>query len=138
LVTESVSVSAEAQLLQTADATIGNNFESTRVQQFPLNTRNIIGLLSLQPGVTRTGESFGGRRDQANITLDGVDVNDQLTGLDAAVRSIQGRYEALWSVLRSTPESVQELHVVTLIPNAAETLTRTTSWAFPEVRESAF
>jgi hypothetical protein len=33
-------------------------------------------LLSLQPGVTPTGEVVGARRDQNNITLDGVDVND--------------------------------------------------------------
>jgi hypothetical protein len=45
-------------------------------------------------------------------------VNDQLTGLDAAARSLQGAYEALSSVLRSTPESVQEFRVVTLNPNA--------------------
>jgi hypothetical protein len=117
-VTESISVSAQTQPLQTADATVGNNFDGTRIQQLPLNARNIVGLLSLQPGVTRSGEAFGGRRDQANITLDGVDVNDQLTGLDAAARSLQGSYEALSSVLRSTPESVQEFRVVTLNPNA--------------------
>jgi hypothetical protein len=117
-VTESISVSAETQPFQTADATVGNNFDGTRIQQLPLNARNIVGLLSLQPGVTRSGEAFGGRRDQANITLDGVDVNDQLTGLDAAARSLQGSYEALSSVLRSTPESVQEFRVLTLNPNA--------------------
>lgn len=116
--TESITVSADSQPLQAADAAIGNNFESTRIQQLPLNARNIVGLLSLQPGVTRSGEAFGGRRDQANITLDGVDVNDQLTGLDAAARSLQGSYEALSSVLRSTPESVQEFRVVTLNPTA--------------------
>ena len=33
-------------------------------------------LLSLQPGVTSEGEVMGSRRDQNNIILDGVDVND--------------------------------------------------------------
>ena len=119
-VSDSISVSATAQPLQTADATVGNNFEGTQIQQLPLNARNIVGLLSLQPGVTRTGEVFGGRRDQANITLDGVDVNDQLTGLDAAARALRGSYDALSSVLRSTPESVQEFRVVAMNPNASQ------------------
>lgn len=119
-VSESIPVNASVAPLQSTDASIGNNFEGTRIQQLPLNARNIIGLLSLQPGVTRTGESFGGRRDQANITLDGVDVNDQLTGLDATARNLQGSFEALSSVLRSTPESVQEFRVVTLNPNASQ------------------
>src|SRR5262249_39594658 len=76
-----ISVAAESPI-NTTDASIGNNFESLRIQTLPLNARNIVGLLSLQPGVTRLGEVNGGRRDQANITLDGVDANEQQTGLD--------------------------------------------------------
>jgi hypothetical protein len=116
-VTESISVSAQTQPLQTADATVGNNFDGTRIQQLPLNARNIAGLLSLQPGVTRSGEAFGGRRDQANITLDGVDVNDQPTGLDAAARSLQGatrRSPPFYAARRNRFRSF----VVTLNPNA--------------------
>jgi hypothetical protein len=36
----------------------------------------VVQLLSLQPGVTPSGEVLGARRDQNNVTLDGVDVND--------------------------------------------------------------
>jgi hypothetical protein len=119
-VSDSVAVTAAVDPLQATDASIGINFESRRIEQLPLNARNIVGLLSLQPGVTRSGEVFGGRRDQANITLDGVDVNDQLTGLDVTAKNLQGTNEALGSVLRSTPESVQEFRVVTLNPNASQ------------------
>ncbi len=66
--TESLNVSAGSEApLNTADATIGNAFESKRILELPLNARNIVGLLSLQPGVNRGGEVTGGRRDQANI-----------------------------------------------------------------------
>jgi TonB dependent receptor/Carboxypeptidase regulatory-like domain len=41
----------------------------------PYIARNVPNLLSLQPGVTRQGFVYGGRSDQSNITLDGVDVN---------------------------------------------------------------
>jgi hypothetical protein len=112
-VTDTVNISATTEaLINTSDATIGNAFESRRIEQLPLNARNIVGLLSLQPGVTRGGYVNGGRADQANITLDGVDVNEQQSGLDIVTD------EAFASVLRTTPDSVQEFRVVTTNPNA--------------------
>src|ERR1019366_5154089 len=67
----------------------------------------------LQPGVlylgeandqshdSRSGTSSGSRSDQGNITLDGVDNNDQARGY------------AFTGVLRSTLDSVQEFRVTT-------------------------
>jgi Carboxypeptidase regulatory-like domain len=74
-VSETISVTAGAgeALVNTADASIGNSFESQRITQLPLNARNVANLLSLQPGVSSTGSVNGGRADQANITLDGLD-----------------------------------------------------------------
>jgi hypothetical protein len=100
--------------LNTTDATIGTTFESRSIEQLPLNARNVVGLLSLQPGVTRTGYVNGGRADQANIVLDGVDNNEQQTGLDVVTD------EAFASVLRSTPDSLQEFRVITTNPNAEQ------------------
>jgi hypothetical protein len=81
-VSESVNVEADVVRLNTVDAAVGNAFNETQVRQLPLQTRNVVELLSLQPGVTPTGEVLGSRRDQNNITLDGVDVNDnQNSGL---------------------------------------------------------
>jgi hypothetical protein len=72
-------VTGDAPALNTVDATIGNAFSETQVRQLPLATRNVVELLSLQAGVTQTGEVLGARRDQNNVTLDGVDVNDNQT-----------------------------------------------------------
>ena len=53
-----------------------------RYDSFLCRPGNVVELLSLQPGVTTNGEVLGARRDQNNITLDGVDVNDnQSAGL---------------------------------------------------------
>ncbi len=83
LSTETVTVTGSIEApLNTTDATIGAAFESRRIMQLPLNARNVVGLLSLQPGVTRDGYVNGARADQANVTLDGVDVNEQQRGLD--------------------------------------------------------
>lgn len=65
------------------DASLGNAFQEKQVQELPIQTRNAVQLLSLQPGVTQNGEVMGARRDQNNITLDGVDSNDNQNPLSA-------------------------------------------------------
>ena len=79
---EIVNVAAEASQVNTTDASVGNPFSETQVRQLPLQTRNVVELLSLQPGVTTDGEVLGAHRDQNNISLDGADVNNnQNSGL---------------------------------------------------------
>jgi len=119
-VTQTVAVSGAQEALQTADATLGNTLEGRRIEELPLNARNIVGLLSLQPGVTRFGEVNGARRDQSNVTLDGVDNNYQLTGLDPIALALGYGPQAFGSVLRATPESVEEFRVITSNPTATD------------------
>ena len=91
-VSESVNVEAEAPTINTSDAAMGNAFTQTQVRQLPLQTRNVVELLSLQPGVTPTGEVLGARRDQNNdARTDGVDVNNnQDAGVSGSTSSRQG------------------------------------------------
>lgn len=108
-----VNASAIESIVNTQDATIGNNFVPQQITQLPTDLRRITDLLTLQPGVTREGYVNGGRSDQSNITLDGVDINDQQNG---------GRGEQFstsqGSVLRITTESVEEFRITTSNPNA--------------------
>src|SRR6266852_335181 len=118
--TETVTVTSEAPVLNLVDASIGNSFDETQVKQIPLEGRSIPELLSLQAGVaytgnrpdidkdqdSRNGSVNGARSDQSNITLDGVDVNDQSNGY------------AFTSVLPTTLDSVQEFRVTTANYNA--------------------
>src|SRR5262249_54174804 len=118
--TEVVTVQSEAPALNLVDASIGDSFGETQVRQIPLEGRNVPDLLSLQAGVaytgnrpdmdkeqdTRNGAVNGARSDQSNITLDGVDVNDQSRGY------------AFTSVLPVTLDSVQEFRVTTTNYNA--------------------
>src|SRR5690349_27640 len=114
-ISETVSVVAGGDApINTTDATVGNQCESRRYVELPLNAGNVVGLLSLQPGVTRSGFVNGGRADQSNITLDGVDVNEQQDGLDVITD------EAFASVLRVTRDSLQEFRVTTTNPNAEQ------------------
>ena len=120
--TEVVEVSADAVVINTSDATLGNAFNETQVKSLPLEGRNVPDLLSLQNGVaytgnrpdinkdsdTRSGAVNGARSDQSNVTLDGVDVNDQVNGY------------AFTSVLPVTLDSVQEFRVTTTNYGAEE------------------
>ena len=121
-VTETVTVTSAGSeaLINTQDATIGNTFVSQQILQLPLESRNVVELLSLQPGVTPSGYVTGSRADQANVTLDGVDVNEQQTGLDIIADLAFDRDEAFASVLRSTPDSIQEFRVTTTNANATQ------------------
>lgn len=67
--------------LNTTDATVGNVIDAKAVAELPVQFRlNPATLMSLQAGVNDTGAITGARTDQGNITLDGMDVNDQATG----------------------------------------------------------
>ena len=126
---ESVTVEGATVTLNTVDATIGNAFGEMQVRQLPLLTRNVVELLSLQPGVTPTGEVVGARRDQNNITLDGVDINDnQTAGLEnpngsapsRATTSTNGvlRESGFNAALPVPLDSVQEFRVTVSGQNA--------------------
>ncbi len=100
-------------IINTQDATIGNNFVPAQITQLPTDLRRVADLLTLQPGVTREGYVAGGRSDQANITLDGVDINDQQTGgRTNQFQTSQG------TVLRLTTEAVEEFRITTTNANA--------------------
>lgn len=110
-----VDVSAMAQTLNTSDASLGNSVGNQMIEAIPTETRNVPDLLALQPGVlympyttgdSRSGAVNGARSDQGNITIDGIDNNDQVNGY------------AFTGVLRQTQDSIQEFRVTTGNSNA--------------------
>jgi len=116
---EIVDVSGEAPMVNTQDATIGNNFDSRQLTDLPSEGRDPVSILSLQPGVvylgnqvnqnddSRSGSVNGARSDQTNVTLDGLDDNDQLNGY------------AFTGAMRATLDSLQEFRVTTSNYDAA-------------------
>jgi hypothetical protein len=116
-----VDVSGEAPMVNTQDATLGNNFNARQLIDLPSEGRDPAAILSLQPGVvyigststnqqdndSRGGAVNGARSDQSNITLDGLDDNDQLEGY------------AFQGAMRATLDSLQEFRVTTSNYDAA-------------------
>ena len=120
--TETVEISSQLETVNTTDASLGNAFDSRQILALPFEGRDAAEVLSLQPGVvyigrdqdvgrdtnvdSRNGALDGGRSDQANITLDGIDNNRQTTG------------DAFQGAVRSTLDSIEEFRVTTVGANA--------------------
>lgn len=96
-VAESIEVKAEAEnLLGYATASVGGMLTGQKVLDLPLPGRDALGLVLTQAGVL--GDNFSGNRTAAlNITLDGVNVQDQRNhqGLSTPVFTSVDRIEAL-------------------------------------------
>jgi len=115
-----VEVKGEAPAVNTVDATLGNPFDAKQILALPSEGRNAVELLSLQAGVTyvgnqvdtaadsRGGSVSGARSDQTNVSVDGLDDNDQLLGT------------AFTGVLRIPMDSLEEFRVTTTNSNADE------------------
>jgi hypothetical protein len=122
--------STAAPTINTQDATVGNTFNEQDVKELPILARNIVNLLTIQPGVVFTGLSDtdklnmgsiatmnsrdgvvdGIRGNQADVTLDGVDSNDWQN------------QSPFTSALPVTLDSVQEFRVTTTNANATNGL----------------
>src|SRR5712691_2798620 len=116
LVSETVTVQSGLEQLQTANATIGNVVEQKAIEALPLNGRNPLTLLLLEPGVTQrsaggagSGVHVNGARDRAyNVTIDGIEANES---------SVPNPVSNLY---RLTPDNVQEYKVTTNNATAEE------------------
>ena len=108
-VNESVTVTADAQALQTESAVVGQVVDNLYTTQIPLNGRDFAQLVLLVPGTTTrpggfeqtvgaatgsfgSGVAIGGRDNQNNFTLDGASNNARQFGniaIKPSVDSIQ-------------------------------------------------
>lgn len=106
---DTVTVESSAELLQVSNATIGNVIERKAIVELPLNGRNPLNLLVLEPGVVQrpqggagTGVHVNGSRDFAfNTTIDGIEANESSVP------------NPLNNVYRLNPDNVQEYKVTT-------------------------
>jgi hypothetical protein len=108
---EVVEVTAAANVqLQTSDAQIGNTLQTDAILRLPTLQRNATELMNIQPGVVVGGANLtmraaGAIDDQNTVTLDGLDITQQVVAGNTAV---------------PTPaDSVEEFRVTVLTPNSS-------------------
>jgi hypothetical protein len=109
-VSETVQVESSYERLETSNATVSDVMTTKQVLNLPLNGRNPLSLLTLEPGVVQrtfggagSGTHVFGSRDRAhNVTIDGIDANE------STVPNPQS------NIQRLNPDNVQEFRTVTL------------------------
>src|SRR5581483_827442 len=81
--TQTVTVNAEAPVIETTNATLGGTIENMVINDLPLNGRNFTNLLDLRPGTVKAvggsnyNQSTDGSRPHSELFLvDGVYSND--------------------------------------------------------------
>jgi len=79
-VSSSVSVSAEVQGVETANAEISGTITTEDIRNLPILDRDVLSVLQTQPGVVYNGNSNtvinGLRTSYSNVTLDGINIQD--------------------------------------------------------------
>jgi len=114
--TEQVVVEANAEVLQTADSTLGRVIDSNTLTNQPLATRNFTSIMGLEAGATgAVGNATvlgkgtadvavnGGGLDQNNIQMDGATI---VNGFGAGNNADSGIYVG---VAIPNPDAIQEL-----------------------------
>jgi len=110
---ERVTVSAQPSVVDTSQTSVVSSVDQERIEELPVRSRNYLDFVLLAPGVSSSprassasgssplmgsGFTFGGLRPESNnVSIDGLDNNDEYTGSSRTELS---------------PEIVQEFQVV--------------------------
>ena len=113
---EVVNITGGAERLQTDNATIGNVVQRKAIESLPLNGRNPLTLIVLEPGVVQrsfggigAGVHVNGSRDRAfNVTIDGIEANESTVPNPVS------------NLYRINPDNIQEYKVTTNNATAEE------------------
>ena len=68
-VNESISVEADAAVVEATSSSVGKVVDNKRILELPLNTRNVYGLVNLTPGVTG---GIGNAHNQVSYSVNGA------------------------------------------------------------------
>jgi Carboxypeptidase regulatory-like domain/TonB dependent receptor-like, beta-barrel/TonB-dependent Receptor Plug Domain len=112
-VTQQMTVSAQPSVIDPTQTSVVSSVDQERIEELPVRTRNYLDFVLLSPGVSSaprghaaaastplagSGFTFGGLRPRSNnVSIDGLDNNDEFTGS---------------SRIEISPEIVQEFQVV--------------------------
>jgi len=114
-VTQVVEVTAQTPLIQPETTSLGQIVDSRKVQEMPLNGRNVLNLVSLVPGVVPQGQSMQNPTGTnifawGNYQIGGGAANQSATFIDGA--SVNVSYVNLTSLV-PTQDAIQEFRVQT-------------------------
>lgn len=113
--TETVQVSAEAPLLETASSTLGEVVNSRTSENLPLNGRNVLQLVALTPGINANTSFFNSGQGGGSIPSVGFSANggrnvSTAVMLDGSPQEVMGYNQPAYV---PSPDALQEFKVQT-------------------------
>jgi len=100
-----VTVTAQPSPIDPTQTSITSSVDTERIEELPVESRNYLNFVLLAPGVSSSGQrpgrqgasaapdsgfSFGGLRGRSNnVTIDGLDNNDEFTGASRTELSLE-------------------------------------------------
>jgi hypothetical protein len=107
-----VSVDSRAPLVDTTSATISGLIDDRRVQDLPLNGRNIMGLAAILPGVTNVSapQQMGDARGGPTMDVNGGRPNMNLFSFDGGFFNNPSRNTG---INYPPPDAIQEVRILT-------------------------
>ena len=115
-VTETVTVSSSSEIIQTQASTISSTVSMNQITKLPLTSRSGMDFVNFLPGVTTPGgnrqaQINGLPRGAINITLDGVNIQDN------TLRSTDG----FFAIVSPRLDAIEEVTVTTASQGAGDT-----------------
>ncbi|MGE5646719.1 MAG: carboxypeptidase regulatory-like domain-containing protein [Acidobacteriota bacterium] len=127
--TTSITVQDVTPLVTADSQSLGHVLERTRIEQLPINGRNVMNLLATVPGMTSDANGawrvYGTRVGTFDVVLDGAALTDQLYGSGSMTRmpsldSIQefhvennaasAKYQRQGNIVLSTKSGTNDIH----------------------------
>jgi hypothetical protein len=111
-VTENVTVSGRATMVETRNATQSNLIDDQRVQDLPMNGRNVVGLAGTYAGVTaiRANQDTSDGRQGPIMSVNGGNQNHNLFTLNGSVFT---HFNQTTGFNPPPPDAVQEIRIQT-------------------------
>lgn len=110
-VSERIEVTGQVALLETEQGRVSGRIETAKIEQLPINGRNVLNLVALQPGVVGRGLSTGLYSGGGSDTFSGE--------TQPAVFASGQRYESnYYSVDDTNTSSIARNGVTNLVPNS--------------------
>ncbi|HEY3939787.1 MAG TPA: TonB-dependent receptor [Bryobacteraceae bacterium] len=109
-VSEVVEVKGGAPLVDTREVQLGATLDSTRIQELPLNGRNIYDLMQLTPGTANVSTTLTGSNDSNYMNVNGNRIRENNFFLDGAFNNSLFRNGGN---MAPNPDAIDEFHLIT-------------------------
>jgi hypothetical protein len=107
-ITDTITVSSASEIIQTQQATISSTVSMNQITKLPITSRSAMDFIPFMPGVSTAGgnrqsQINGLPRGQINITLDGVNIQDNtLRSTDGFFAIVSPRLDAIEEITLTT------------------------------------